>query len=251
MNEDNFSYWWDKVKSCGIHVPATIVIPVPEEMIKHFYMDNIMEDKAAIEQWCADTAIKAIDASPLKGHLLFIKNATFSNKFDAFGSCMVAPMPSAGELASALANINYAALCVGADGCDELVVRDRLDYDRSKTPCIYNGLPLRPEFRVFYDFDTSQVLYTANYWDYDAVRPRLYDRTDKIIFDTIWPEIESAFSEKRVEAEALVGEHMKNVRGLNGRWSVDLLLDGTTFWLIDMATAERSAYWDPLKCQSF
>ena len=38
---------------------------------------------------------------------------------------------------------------------------------------------------------------------------------------------------------------MKRVNGLNGQWSVDILMDESgTLWLIDMAIAQRSAYWE-------
>ena len=82
------------------------------------------------------------------------------------------------ELTDAIININYAAMCCGADmggGCNELVVRERILHDARVTPCIYSGLPLRSEFRVFYDFDLKKVLFTANYWEYDYIYEHLYD----------------------------------------------------------------------------
>lgn len=49
-------------------------------------------------------------------------------------------------------------------------------------------------------------------------------------------------------------EHLKNVQGLSGPWSIDIMLNEgfstehfekpNEFWLIDMAVAERSAYWE-------
>ena len=44
-----------------------------------------------------------------------------------------------------------------------------------------------------------------------------------------------------------MSEKMKEVE-LIGNWSVDILLDEKgDFWLIDMAIAENSAYWDKRK----
>lgn len=38
---------------------------------------------------------------------------------------------------------------------------------------------------------------------------------------------------------------MRDVQGLTGQWSVDVLMDEREkFWLIDMAIAQRSAYWE-------
>ena len=145
-------------------------------------------------------------------------------------------------------NINYAALCLGAHGCEELVVRSVIPYDRKKVPCIYNGLPLRPEFRVFYDFDKHEVLYCVNYWDYEYVSKGLYDATDKIVFEYMRYYLLSCFWSKKDEVEEVVSKSMKTVNDLSDIWSIDILLDGNNeFWLIDMALAKNSAYWDESK----
>ena len=36
MNKNNFSYWFPKIKNCGIKVPDTMIFKVPEEIRKHF-----------------------------------------------------------------------------------------------------------------------------------------------------------------------------------------------------------------------
>ena len=238
-----FSKWWPAVKDCGIKVPKSTVFPVPSELIKHFYMEKPDEDIAAVQAWVDGTVSPGLKEAGLQG-LLFVKNGDFSNKFDADRSCMVRQ----DELTDAIININYAAMCCGADmggGCNELVVRERILHDARVTPCIYSGLPLRSEFRVFYDFDLKKVLFTANYWEYDYIYEHLYDVTDRIIFDHERERLENTFREKKEAAEALVAEHMVNVEGLSGPWSVDLMMteDGEMY-LIDMAVAEQSAYWE-------
>ena len=117
-------------------------------------------------------------------------------------------------------------------------------YEASDFLC-YNGLPLRPEFRVFYDFDTRKPIFTANYWDYDYVYPHLHDATDKIVFEHERERIEGAFKSEKDRVQAMVETAMKRVTGLAGQWSVDILMDeGDNLWLIDMAIAQRSAYWE-------
>ena len=45
--------------------------------------------------------------------------------------------------------------------------------------------------------------------------------------------------------QVMVSDAMRDVQGLTGQWSVDVLLDEQCkFWLIDMAIAQRSAYWE-------
>ena len=105
-------------------------------------------------------------------------------------------------------------------------------------------MPLRPEFRVFYDFDTQEPLYTANYWAYEHVYPNLYEATDKIIFEHEREHLETVFDAQKDKVQCMVAEAMKNgVDGLSGQWSVDVLLDETgKFWLIDMGLAQMSTY---------
>jgi hypothetical protein len=146
-------------------------------------------------------------------------------------------------MAEAIAQINYASLCVGAGGFSELVVRDYIHCDSRTTPTIYNGLPLVPEFRVFYDFETREPMYTVNYWEYDYVQPNLYAATDKIIFEHERERIENAFYGRSDEVELLVARHMRNVDGLSGQWSIDIMLASDKYWLIDMAQAKNSAYF--------
>lgn len=238
-----FSKWWPAVKDCGIMVPKSTVFPVPPELMKHFYMEKPDEDIAAVQAWVDKTVLPGLKDAGLQG-LLFVKNGTFSNKFVADKSCMVLP----NELTDAIININYAAACCGADmsgGCNELVVRQRIQHDERVTPCIYHGLPLRSEFRVFYDFDLKKVLFTADYWDYDYIYDHLHDVTDKIILSHERERLENTFKEKKSMAETLVAEHMANVDGLSGPWSVDLMMtEAGEMYLIDMAVAEQSSYWE-------
>lgn len=237
---NDFSYWFNKVKDCGIRVPKTLVIQTPERLYRNFYMEDYDNDFNLIEQWVKEEVYPELEKSGLNG-LLFIKNSRFSNKFDA-KYCLVLQ----DGIANGIANINYSALCLGANGVNELVIRERIRHNMQTTPCIYNGLPLRSEFRVFYDFDTQKALYTADYWDYNYVYPHLYDLTDKIVLNYMKDTLSKNFEEHKDEVVSMVKEHMKNVDGLTGKRSIDILLDEDgVYWLIDMAAAEQSAYWNP------
>lgn len=247
---NDFSYWFPKVENCGIPVPRTFYAKLPdyntepelaERLDKAFYMDNIDEDMQVIRYWLNRDIIPKLKELNMTGWT-FVKNACYSGKFNANRMCNNTGLDN---LAQAIANINYDALICGADGLDEIVIRDYIYHDHSKTPCIYNGLPFRSEFRVFYDFDKKKPIFTANYWDFDYCYPHLKDITDKIIFEHERERIERSFLANKEQVEALVAEAMKNVEGLEGQWSVDILIDETgKNWLIDMAVAQHSAYWE-------
>lgn len=232
-NVNNFSQWFPQVENCGIRVPKSMFFNVPAEIQRLFYMD---EDGAVekIDAWLHENVVPKMAGA----RKYFLKNGAFSNKFD-FKHCITGKL----MLLADIIEINYTSLMYETGGIDEIVLREVIPTDERITPCIYNGMPLRNEFRVFYDFDKREMLYSVNYWDYDYCRPHLKARADAIIFDAMRTEMEAVYRAKHVEVESLVAESMRDV-DMQGRWSIDVLLDELgVYWLIDMAVAEKSAYW--------
>ena len=112
---NKFSYWFPKVKNCGIKVPETLIFQVPDEIITTFYCDNYEDDFNKLEKWVKTVIKPQIESSALRFQRLFIKNAVFSNKFNAT-DCFC----SVEGLTTSIMNINHASLCLGAFGCEEL-----------------------------------------------------------------------------------------------------------------------------------
>ena len=249
-HENDFSFWYPKIKDCGIPTPLTFYTKLPSaeeepEYVKRlyeaFYMEHPKEDEEIVRAYLEERVIPKLKEMGLTGHV-FVKNGRFSNKFNANGTCNLYGLH---ELYRAIILINYEAICCGAEGADEIVVRKFIESPAGMTPCIYNGLPLRPEFRVFYDFDTREPIFTANYWDYDYVYPHLYHATDKIVFEHERERLEGVYAHFKDAVQDKVADAMRDVQGLTGQWSVDVLMDEREkFWLIDMAIAQRSAYWE-------
>lgn len=148
-----------------------------------------------------------------------------------------------------LIEINYASLMFETGGNTEVAIRERIIADESITPCIYNGMPLRNEYRVFYDFDKKKVLYIVNYWDWDFCHDAISRNvTDKIVYEAAYPELSKRFAENKNSVKDIVKKAMEKVNGLTGIWSIDILADESqNLWLIDMAVGRQSAYWDPDK----
>lgn len=239
MNKNNFSYWFPKVEACGIRVPRSQIFNVPEIVQRSFWMNDSGLPEAEFNKNIDDWLEKDVYPAFADFGLAFVKNAVFSNKFN-FVDCITRK----DNLKSHICDINYTALCFGANGLDELVLREIINYDKSKTPCIYNGMPLRSEFRVFFDFDEKNSLYAVNYWDYEYCKSAIErNATDRIIFNHERARLEQDFEAYKREVVSLVNEHMVNV-DLEGKWSVDILRDEAgQYWLIDTALAENSAYW--------
>ena len=239
---NNFSFWFPKVKDCGIPSPRSIIVNVPKDIVECMFLERPGDDDK-ISEFIKNTVLPKI---PEDMHELFVKNGCFSNKFD-FRWCR--PRRSLHSLVLSFEHINYESLCYDTCGNAEFIIRDFIGWRDNDYPYrIYNGMTLRPEIRVFYDFDRKKVLYSANYWDKDYCEEAICrDANDEIIYHAAYPAIEKFVNEHSKEAEALVDEKFKSVEGFKGIWSIDLMWAENKFWLIDMAIGPMSAYWDPKK----
>lgn len=238
-----FPFWFDKIKNIKteLKIPRSVCIEIPADIRRAFYMES-EGDFAKIENFVENTVRPAIRDAGLG--LVFLKNGAYSHKFDARSACL----PIMSDLAHAVLTImNEAMLRCGFqyDGTEVLVARERIRYDPKNTPCIYNGLPFRPEYRVFYDFDKKSPVFTVDYWDKDYVYPNLHELTDKIIYDAWYGYVRQRYDANWKAVQYLASKAMEQVQGLSGCWSVDVLQDEQdNLWIIDMAVAEMSAYWE-------
>ena len=243
-NPNNLSFWFPKVKDCGIAVPKTVIVPIPDELESCFYQEH-PSDREKIFHFVKTEILPKIKTN--FGPRIFIKNGCFSDKFN-FKNCYLNSFDEF-NLTSGIMAIQYDSLLFETDGHTELVLREFIDYDETKIPTIYNGMPLRPEFRVFYDFTEHKLLYSVNYWDWNYCYSAISrNATDKLVYEQYYPTIEKYYTQYKEKVEDLINNAMKQV-DLSDTWSIDILYDSSTdtFWLIDMALASHSAYWDPKK----
>jgi hypothetical protein len=234
-NPNALSNWYPRIKDApGLKTPHTVTIPVPIEVFALFADDRVNEGindiKAFLER----------DVIPQMRGLIewFMKNGCFSNKFD-FRDCVTNELKILNDFIS----IQYASICIETGGASEINLRQVIPWYESRIATIYHGMPIRTEIRVFYDFSDRRVLYAANYWDYEYCRPNMYDRTDQIVFDAVTDEIAKGFEANWKRVSDATAAAMCDV-DMSGKWSIDILIDDSgDLWLIDMAQAERSAYW--------
>lgn len=244
-NPNNLSFWYPKVKDCEIRQPRTVIVPVDEETMNSQFLER-PGDEERIEAFIKDKVMPAI---PQDMNDLFVKNGCFSNKFD-FSQCHIGKNPHA--LLLSFTRINYDSLCFDTMGNSEFIIREYIRDFEPDVPTyrIYNGMPLRPEFRIFHDFDRKKSLYAANYWDWDYCHDRICeDPTDELAYEAAYPHIKETFEQKKDEAMQTIEKAFANVEGMQGIWSADLMWTSQGFVLIDMALGHRSTYWNPEKTE--
>lgn len=246
---ENFSNWFPHIIDSGKFNISSVIsnqIFSYEEVQQMQHTD--LFDKV---DWDLMNKILQPTLCKMKPNVVYsIKNGCFSNKFE-FSTCLATKE----NLAKQLWKINYMSSMYSTGGYTELVVRDYIPFDHMKVATIYSGMPLREEMRVFYNMDTSSIEYIVDYWDYDYCELNIRDMTDKIVFNWFHNKFGNRLERHNDILHIIEDEIKDNINTLkfdgvlSGIWSIDFMyvndeqgFDGV--WLIDMARAEKSAYWN-------
>ena len=259
MNKNAMSYWLPSISSAAekhgfFRIPETRIAKVPMPILQLSRLDYGSLNQATlaiVDAW----AMKAFDLDVNKTY--FIKTGTYSSKFD-FRNAKVTGEKEVRELGEYLLFIQHQASCMahptsspciyGVSTTNEWVVREFIE-DEENNPCIYKGLPLHTEYRVFVDFDTDEILGINPYWDPNVMKTRFsqgndaaspHQRHDYIIYKMHKETLMRRYNENKDTVLAHIKEMLPDVN-LEGQWSIDIMQNGQTFWLIDMATADTSA----------
>ena len=258
-NPNAMGYWLPKmvetIDNQGFFkIPNTTIIKVPMNMLQLTrceYMTLSQTTFDIVNKFCK----KVFDLDENKDY--FIKTGTYSSKFD-FRNAKVSGAKEVNELGEYLLFIHFQANqmaspisspCIyGVSTTNEWVVREFIE-DKEKNPCIYKGLPLHTEYRVFVDFDEDKVIGINPYWDPNVMKQRFGHEEDKdsphqihdyIIYCSHEETLMKRYEENKDKIIEMVEEFLPNVE-LSGQWSIDIMQNGEDFWFIDMALAQNSA----------
>lgn len=236
-----------------LRIPETTIARVPLpilQLTRCEYMTLTPTTKRIVDEWAKEVFGLEADGD------YFIKTGTYSSKFD-FRNVRVHDPKEIDELGEYLLFIHFQALQMASPLCspsvygvsttNEWVVR-RFIPDRENRPTIYNGLPLRTEYRVFVDCDTDTVLGIHPYWDPEVMKSKFDSANDpdslhdSVAYRAAEPELMRTYEANKDRVAALAAELLPNL-DLAGQWSIDIMQDGDDLWLIDMALAENSAFY--------
>lgn len=265
MNRNSIGYWFPILESAAkmqdfFKVPETKIAKVPLTMLqltRNDYMGLTPTTLDIVNRWAFETF--ELD----ENKTYFVKTGTYSSKFD-FRNAKVTTPKEVREIGSYLLFIHYQALqmasplsqpCIyGVSTTNEWCVREYIE-DKENNPCIYHGMPLHTEYRVFIDCDENKVLGIAPYWKPDVMKNRFANASDSETADKkhdwiIYSMHEETLMQRYEENKDMIVDKINDMlpdisaNGLTGQWSLDIMQNGNDFWLIDMATADTSALND-------
>ena len=261
MNPNSMGNWLPQI-TAGVgergffRIPDTTVIKVPLTLLQLTRVDYSTLTPTTlriVDEFCH----RIFELDDEKDY--FIKTGTYSSKFD-FRNAHVHGAKEVQELGEYLLYIHYQALLMasplvsrptyGVSTTNEWVVREFIpDVEGGNSVFILKGLPLRTEFRVFVDFDTDEILGISPYWEPEMLKKRFSQEDDKdsphMMHDyIIIKSYEDVLNERYEKNKDKVLSELQKIIpyvDLPGQWSVDIMQNGDTFWLIDMALAANSA----------
>lgn len=259
MNPASMGYWLPAVveavrKQDFFKIPKTTVVKIPLPLLQLTRLDYFTltpTTKKIVNQFC----MEAFDLDESKEY--FIKTGTYSSKYDFRNAC-VRGAGEVRELGEYLLFIHFQALQMasplshpviyGVSTTNEWVVREYIP-DKENNPCIYKGLPLHTEYRVFVDFDAKAIIGIAPYWDPETMKNRFSEQADA---DS--PHQYHDYIIYKMHEDTLMGRYERNKETIKerllkmlpdvhlaGQWSIDIMQNGDDFWIIDMAPAAVSA----------
>lgn len=260
-NKNSMGHWLPQlVDACQgqtfFRIPATTIAHVPLPLLQLTrleYSELTQTTLNIVDKW----AMKAFALDESKDY--FIKTGTYSSKFD-FRNAKVSGAKEVRELGEYLVYIHFQANMMagpltqpsiyGVSTTTEWVVREFIP-DKENNPCIYKGLPLHTEYRVFVDCDTDQVLGYTSYWEPETMKTRFSQGNDadsphQIHDYVIYKAHEDTLMARYKANIETVVEHIRGILpalDLQGQWAIDIMQNGDDFWLIDMSLAENSAFY--------
>lgn len=262
-NPNSMGYWLPKMaKAVESHdffkIPETTIIKVPMTLLQLTrieYQELTRTTLDIVDRFC----FKAFGLDTSKDY--FIKTGTYSSKFD-FRNARVHDANEVRELGEYLLFIHFQANMMasplsqpsiyGVSTTNEWVVREFIE-DKENNPCIYKGMPLHTEYRVFVDFDTKKVIGINPYWDPNVMKQRFgheddadspHNIHDYIIYTAHEEKLMQRYNDNKDTIIEQVEKFLPDVDGLTGQWSIDIMQNGEDFWFIDMALAQNSALID-------
>lgn len=261
-NPNSMGHWLPALeKACEkqtfFKIPETKIAKVPLTMLQLTRLDYMSLTRATldiVDAWARE--VFALD----ENKEYFIKTGTYSSKFD-FRNAHVRGAKEVRELGEYLLFIHNQAIQMASPLCspcmygvsttNEWVVREFIP-DKENNPCIYKGLPLHTEYRVFIDCDTKDVLSIVPYWEPETMKKRFGEGNDAdsphqlhdyAIFKAHEDTLMARYYANKERVLNSVKVLLSNL-DLKGQWSLDVMQNGDDFWLIDMALAENSAFYD-------
>ena len=251
-NPDTFANWFPRLLAAAksqdfFKIPETKYLTLPQSIMQYLHHDWRNETNQKSRDALNKLLFKTFDLDANNEY--FFKTGLFSGKFE-FQNAHIDDPAAIGDYLHVVSN---QAQMVGAAASNDMVVREWIP-DPENRPTIYDGMPLRTEFRAFIDTDLHRVIDVVPYWNNKKVENTLNMMQQTHIGNPNMAHDAKAYAEAKPvldrefdKFKAIVKSKLQVVvdnLNFSGCWSLDVMKSGDDFYLIDMATMATSALID-------
>ena len=233
---DNVSHWYPKIKDCGVNVPNTIIFKLSNFMIKWLLPDDKQKSLNRIIRYTKRHVIKELRQNGMS--FLYIKDGTTYDRLH-FGFVIAS---DTFDIAMKIFNTFWFDKEHNHQGITELVISDFIGLDSyvNNNFCFTNKLPLRPSFKVLYDFDTNEIVGIYNPWVKEFVSNEIKNVNNNIVYEEAYPYLEGIYSNYKDDVRKELIEKLKDVN-LYGRWLINVLYneDDGKLWITKMKSTYK------------
>lgn len=238
----DLSYWYPKIESYNlIQSFMSNMIAQPETYLVRFGIEELLDppktNKAKHYYELGMQRVK--EACKKVGFPCFIKTGQHSGKHGWKSTCYI---ESEDQVESHVKNVTSAAACVGCPASLYIVIRKLIETVPLFTA--FEEMPITTERRYF--VKDNKVIFHHPYWPPNSIlRPSVENWRQILEKDNEEPLKEIEHLTRLTE---MVGSIMTLHEPKHSSWSVDWLKDKNgTWWLTDMAEADKSFKWKEYK----
>lgn len=246
---NNTSYWVTQLYKSGIKLPEIFILKLTshEYQVLNRTLDtdyDLMEREECIEV-LAEKIISKMDENCFNRNQTLVFKKSFTSKVDLLDEYIFLQQSHDDdlffeELVSAITRI----VNERNGKINELVIQGY--YDGDKRPCVQENVRLNTRVRVFYSFESKQVLEMINCWDsmklkYDL---RMRNKTEEqtvLEISKLEQTIPVMNQDIRLHyhyLKALIEDKFKELL-FKGVWAVDILITTNGYYIVEMKKEEN------------
>ena len=243
-DRNNTSYWLTELYNAKIKVPETFILrlTVNEHRILNRQSrtnEELTEEIACTKELVRRLLLKLRENEFKSSFSLVLKN-NLSSSIDLLDEYV--PLPSNCVLdlkEEELLPLVAGFVSKNKGKVNELVIQGY--YDNQDRPLICEHIVLNTRARVYYSFETNEVLEIFNAWDSFKVKTQLKESAkskEQMILDSAKLEKSISFMNDEIKKhhyflKAYLEEHLKSLK-FKGQWMIDVLITKRGYYVVEM-----------------
>ena len=241
---NNTSYWLSQLYHCGLKTPETFILKLTSSEYRVLNRvqqteDEVLEERACIHE-VADKIVAKMKINGFNFNRLLVMKKQLGGEIDVLEEYVfMHNISNEKTLKRELLNALMIVVFENKGRLNELTIQSY--YDKQNRPRVQNEIVLNTRLRVFYSFDTGEVLEVINCWDSIRLKQRLKGKCETkeqaileiAKLEATVPLMNEDMRGHYYHLKAYLEEHLKEL-SLSGQWMLDILVTQDGYYVVEM-----------------